>query len=118
MLRVCNKSARRASVAVMGRTAPDAEDWHVEGWWNVAPKQCSNLKKYIKGKIYLFAQEDGNPSVAWRGNALQACVASPGPFDRVKRETEKCAANEKLVSFSSFAAAEESFVWNLTPLSR
>jgi uncharacterized membrane protein len=118
MLKVCNKSSRRASVAVMGRTAVDAEDWHVEGWWNVAPNQCSNLKKYVKGKIYLFAQEDGNPSVMWRGNALQACVASPGPFDRVNREGSKCGSNERLVSFSSFSAADESFLWNLSPLGR
>lgn len=118
MLKVCNKSARRASVAVMGRTAPDATDWHVEGWWNVAPNQCSNLKKYVKGQIYLFAQEDGNPRVMWRGNAAQACVATPGPFDRVNRDAYRCAPNERLVSFSSFSASEESFVWNLTPLSR
>ena len=118
MLRVCNKGARRVSVAVMGRTAPDSEDLRIAGWWNVAAKQCSNLKKYVKGKIYLFAQEDGNPSVAWHGDAYAACVASPGPFDRVNREGAKCAANERLVSFSSFSAVEESFVWNLNPFSR
>jgi hypothetical protein len=118
MLKVCNKGARRVSVAVMGKTALDSEDLRVAGWWNVAPKQCSNLKKYVKGKIYLFAQEDGNPSVAWRGDALSACVASPGPFDRVNREGVKCGSNERLVSFSSFSAAEESFVWNLSPFSR
>jgi uncharacterized caspase-like protein len=118
LLKVCNKSHRRASVAVMGRTASDGDEWHVQGWWNVAPRQCSNLKRYAKGKIYLFAQEDGNPSVTWEGDALRACVASPGPFDRVNRDDYKCAANERLVSFLSFSASDESFVWNLSPLGR
>jgi uncharacterized caspase-like protein len=118
LLKVCNKSKRRASIAVMGRTGADSEEWHVQGWWNVAPSQCSNLKRFAKGKIYLFAQEDGNPSVTWEGDALRACVASPGPFDRVNREDYKCAANERAVSFLSFSANDDSFVWNLSPLGR
>ena len=118
LLKVCNKSNRRASIAVMGRTGSDSDEWHVEGWWNVAPRQCSNLKRYIKGKIYLFAQVDGNPSITWQGDALQTCVASPGPFDRVNRDGYKCGANERLVSFLSFPATDDSFVWNLSPLNR
>jgi len=118
MLKVCNKSKRRASVATIGRTSPDSEDWHVEGWWNVAPQQCSNLKKYVKGKIYLFAQEDGNVSVKWQGTARRTCVASPGPFDRVDRDGYKCAARERPVSFLSFSASDDSFIWNLSPLGR
>lgn len=118
MLKVCNKSNRRASVAAMGKTSLDSDDWHVEGWWNVAPKRCSNLKKYVKGKIYLFAQEDGNPSVMWQGDALRTCVASPGPFDRVNQDGHKCAANERAVSFLSFSTSDDSFVWNLSPLTR
>jgi uncharacterized membrane protein len=118
LLKVCNKSKRRASVAVMGRTGSDGDEWHVQGWWNIAPRQCSNLRRYAKGKIYLFAQEDGNPSVSWEGDALRTCVASPGPFDRVNRDDYKCAANERLVSFLSFSASDDSFVWNLSPLNR
>src|SRR5262245_26738737 len=63
LLKVCNKSNRRASIAAMGRTGLDNDEWHVEGWWNVAPRQCSNIKRYVRGKIYLFAQVDGNPSI-------------------------------------------------------
>jgi len=116
MLKVCNKSDRRASVAAMGKTSFDSDEWHVQGWWNVAPRQCSNLKKYVKGKIYLFAQEDGNPSVMWQGTALRTCVASPGPFDRVDRDGYKCGVRERLVSFLSFSTSDDSFVWNLSPL--
>jgi hypothetical protein len=118
MLKVCNKSSRRASVAAIGRNSAENEDWHVEGWWNVPPRQCSNLKRYIKGKVYLFAQEDGNPSMMWHGDALRTCVASRGPFDRVNRDEYKCAADERLVTFSMFSASDESFVWNLSPLKR
>src|SRR5206468_4015808 len=69
MLKVCNKSSRQASVSVMGRTSLKDNDWHVQGWWSVLPGQCSNIRKYVKGVIYLFAQEDGNPSFAWKGSA-------------------------------------------------
>ena len=118
MLKVCNKSNRRASVAAIGRTSVESEDMHVEGWWNVPPHQCSNLKRYVRGTIYLFAQEDGNPAVMWQGSALRACVATPGPFDRVNRDSYKCAAHERAVSFLVFSASDESFVWNLSPLGR
>jgi len=118
VLKVCNQSSRRASVAAMGKTSPENDDWHVEGWWSVAPRQCSSLKKFVKGAIYLFAQEDGNPAVMWQGTALRTCVASPGPFDRVNRDGYKCGAGERLVSFLSFSASDDSFVWNLSPLGR
>jgi hypothetical protein len=118
MLKVCNKSNRRASIAAIGRTSIESEEMHVEGWWNVPPHQCSNLKRYVRGTIYLFAQEDGNPAVMWQGSALRACVATPGPFDRVNRDGYKCAPHERPVSFLVFSASDESFVWNLSPLGR
>jgi TIR domain/Protein of unknown function (DUF1036) len=115
MLRVCNKSARHASVAVGGRIAPDTNEWHVQGWWAVPPGQCSNLRKFVKDKVYVFAQEDGNPSFAWKGSALKACVAFPGPFDLVHSEDEICPPSGKLVSFSSFSVLDPTFTWDLNP---
>src|SRR5205823_2200071 len=102
MLKVCNKSTRRASVAVMGRTAPDSDDWHVQGWWTVPVGQCSSLSKYVKGTIHVFAQEYGNSSFAWKGNGPKLCVDFPGPFDRVNRAGSNCRSSEEAASFSSF----------------
>jgi uncharacterized membrane protein len=116
MLKVCNKSARKASIAVMGRTTTDNDEWHVQGWWSVPAGRCNAIRKYVKGKIYLFAQEDGNPSFAWKGDALWLCVAFPGPFDRVNRDGYACQAAEKTVSFSSFSVSESSFTWDLNSL--
>jgi serine/threonine protein kinase/uncharacterized membrane protein len=115
MLKVCNKSSRKASVAVMGQTALENNDKHVQGWWSVPPGQCNYIRRYVKGVIYLFAQEDGNPSFAWKGNASQLCVASPGPFDRVNRDGYTCQTAEKTVPFSSFSVSEGTFTWDLNP---
>ena len=115
MLKVCNRSTRRASVAVMGRTMPDSADWHVEGWWTVPAGQCNNLKKYVKGTIYLFAQEDGNSAFMWKGSAASLCVAFPGPFDRVNQEGYSCRLSEKLETFSSFSVSNNAFTWDLNP---
>src|SRR5262249_35107378 len=95
MLKVCNKSTRRASVAVMGRIAPDSNDWHVQGWWTVPAGQCTNLTKYVKGTINVFAQEYGNSSFAWKGSGPKLCVDFPGPFDRVDHVGYNCLASEK-----------------------
>jgi uncharacterized caspase-like protein len=116
MLKVCNKSPRNASVAVMGRTAVKNDEWHVQGWWNVHSGQCSNIKRYVKGNIYLFAQEDGNASFAWKGKDLPLCVEVPGPFDRVNREDYNCHSPEKTVTFSAFSVSDPTFTWNLNPL--
>jgi uncharacterized caspase-like protein len=113
MLKVCNKSTRRASVAVMGRVAPDGDDWHVQGWWTVPEGQCSSLKKFVKGTIYLFAQEYGNSAYAWKGNGPKLCVDFPGPFDRVNRDGYNCRSSEKPASFSSFNVSDETFTWDL-----
>ena len=115
-LRVCNHSIRKASVAVMGRTILNNNNWHVEGWWSVAPSQCDNLKSYIKGNIYLFAQDDGNPSFAWKGTSLQRCVAFPGPFDRADVSGYTCKGNETMVSFSLFSIFDSTFTWDLNQL--
>lgn len=115
MLKVCNKSPRKASVAVMGRTVLENNDWHVQGWWSIPPRQCNNIRRYVKGVIYLFAQEDGNPKFAWKGNASKLCVASPGPFDRVNRDGYVCQAAEKAVQFSSFSVSDLTFTWDLNP---
>jgi uncharacterized membrane protein len=113
MLKVCNKSTRRASVAAMGRTAPDSDDWHVQGWWTVAAGQCTALSKFLKGTIYVFAQEYGNSSFAWKGNGPKLCVDFPGPFDRVNHPGDNCRSSEKTASFSSFTVSDETFTWDL-----
>jgi len=113
MLKVCNRSSRKASVAVMGRTTPDNDDWHIQGWWSIPSGQCNNVKRYVRGMIYLFAQEDGNPSFAWKGSALKLCVAVPGPFDRINRDGYACQSAEKTVAFSSFSVSDSSFTWDL-----
>ena len=115
MLKVCNRSSRKASVAAMGRTVLENNDSHVQGWWSVPPGQCNNIRRYVKGVIYLFAQEDGNPSFAWKGSASQLCVAFPGPFDRVNRDGYICQTAEKAVPFSSFSVSDSTFTWDLNP---
>jgi uncharacterized caspase-like protein len=113
MLKVCNKSTRRASVAVMGLTAPDNSDWHIQGWWTVPAGQCTSLRKYVKGTIYVFAQEYGNSSFAWKGSGPKLCVDFPGPFDRVDQAGYNCRPSEKPASFSSFSVADDTFTWDL-----
>ena len=91
MLR-CATRARAAFPSPWWAEPPrTAEDLRVAGWWNVAPKQCSNLKKYVKGKIYLFAQEDGNPQVAWRGDALAGLRRLSRTFRSRDPRKDKCA---------------------------
>jgi uncharacterized membrane protein len=113
MLKVCNKSTRRASVAAMGRTTPDSDDWHVQGWWTVPAGQCTALSKFVKGTIHVFAQEYGNSSFAWKGNGPKLCVDFPGPFDRVNNDGYNCRSSEKQASFSSFTVTDETFTWDL-----
>ena len=115
MVKVCNRSSRRASVAAMGRISPSSDEWHVQGWWPVPASRCINLRRFVKGTVYLFAQEDGNPSFTWKGNAKRICVALPGPFDRINHDGNDCQSSEKEVPFSSFAISDDSFTWDLNP---
>jgi uncharacterized membrane protein len=115
-LRVCNKSSIKVSVAVSGHKEPDSTSWHIEGWWTVGPRDCTNItNNYLRGRIYLFAKSYGSNKTTWSGRDLNLCVEFPGPFDRVNTTNYKCHRNERLVSFSSFVADDETFTWTLNP---
>ena len=85
-LNVCNHTRTPARVAV-GRF--DGTAWISEGWWVLAPKQCSTV---VPGRLkaryyYLYAVDNG--AGAW-GGARKFCVGTADKF--VSRERGRCAA--------------------------
>jgi len=75
-LNVCNKTAKPARLAA-GRF--DGMAWISEGWWTIAPGQCSEV---VPGKLnaryyYLYASDGGAGS--WDGSR-NFCISADDKF--------------------------------------
>jgi uncharacterized membrane protein len=108
---VCNQSDRWAAVAIMGREAPDSNQWIVQGWWQVAPYQCSNIGRYVRGAFYAMAEHLNAPG-RWTNNNIMLCVEHPGPFRRINTPNSACLPND-LVPFRGFQVTQATETWNL-----
>ncbi|MGN6514589.1 MAG: DUF1036 domain-containing protein [Rhizomicrobium sp.] len=85
-LNVCNHTKTAARLAV-GRF--DGTAWISEGWWTLAPKQCSVVVPgRLKARYYYLYAVDGGAG-AWSGER-RFCVGMADKF--VSRERGHCAA--------------------------
>ncbi|HWA92939.1 MAG TPA: DUF1036 domain-containing protein [Rhizomicrobium sp.] len=75
-LSVCNKAKHPARVA-LGRF--DGRDWGSEGWWQLAPGQCTDV---VKGRLearYYYLYGADNDAGVWDG-ATSFCTATKEKF--------------------------------------
>jgi uncharacterized membrane protein len=109
---VCNKSRKRASVALMGRADPSSE-FRVQGWHNVSADTCETIGRFTRGTFYATATLWGDLNRGWWQKDIRLCVAIPGPFNRANPENYRCAGNEKLVPFRKFSVTAGKLGWTL-----
>lgn len=109
---VCNKSGKRASVAVMGRSDP-ASPFIIQGWHTVTAGSCETIGRFARGTFYAMASLWGDVTRGWWQKDIQLCVKLPGPFNRVNSESYKCGRNEKLVPFRKFSITSPKQTWTL-----
>jgi uncharacterized membrane protein len=112
LLRVCNQSIVKASVAVSAHASPGNPSFVVKGWWTVDPGTCVNTQYVPWGWVYVYAQAYSGADIDWRGSDVRLCVAYPGPFERVNTPSYSCAGNA-LKSFTGYFIETETFTWNL-----
>ena len=106
--RVCNKSRKKASVALSYRN--ENNKWIVQGWWTVNVGDCRRLGNFRKGYFYYYAKNYSG-SGEWRGN-FKLCVKIPQAFKRVNRAGYKC--NSRLLKrFIERKINNSQFTWNL-----
>ena len=74
--KVCNKTGAAARVA-LGRF--DGTSWTAEGWWTVAPKECTAiLTGPLQGRFYYLYASDGAAGT-WEGKT-HFCVSPDKRF--------------------------------------
>jgi uncharacterized membrane protein len=112
LLRVCNQSIVRASVAVTAHASPGNSAFVIKGWWTVDPGTCVNTQYVPSGWVYVYAKAYSGADIEWRGNDSRFCVAYPGPFERVISASYTC-DGYFLKSFTGYFITSETFTWNL-----
>lgn len=108
---VCNKSRKRASVAVMARADPDAA-FVVQGWHTLPAGACEISGRYARGTFYAMASVWGNLKQGWWQKDIHLCVRSSA-FSRMNSPGYKCSGNEQLVPFRKLDITTPKFSWTL-----
>lgn len=112
-LRVCNRSAHAALVAVAFIPVGDSE-FSTEGWYRVAPGECQDLAETRNRHFYAYADMDEEDR-HW-GGSHDLCVEYPGPFSLRQSATGQCRADEELRGFMALEAGDTgTYTWNLDP---
>ncbi len=106
--RVCNKSRKKASVALSYRN--NKNKWIVQGWWTIQVGDCRRLGSFRKGYFYYFAKNYSG-SGEWRGK-FKLCVEIPKAFKRVNRTGYKC-PNRLLKKVIEKQVKTSKYTWNL-----
>lgn len=106
--RVCNKSRKKASVALSYRNSKGK--WTVQGWWTIGVNACRRLGSFRKGYFYYYAK-NYRGSGEWRGK-FKLCVEIPNAFKRTNRTGYKC-ANRLLKKFVEKQIKTSKYTWNL-----
>lgn len=88
---LCNKTSLKVYAAVGYREAIGSDNWIVEGWKNIAPYSCFDIRVPNDSVVYDYAEDDADGS--WGGD-FKLCVQHPGPFRRVNSGDYTCDAAE------------------------
>ncbi|MDQ0463298.1 putative membrane protein [Caulobacter ginsengisoli] len=88
---LCNKTSLKIYVALGYRESIGSNNWIVEGWKNISPYSCFDIRVPNDSVIYDYAEDDEDGS--WGGD-FQLCVQHPGPFRRVNSGDYTCDAKE------------------------
>ena len=120
-LRFCNRTGAEATLAIayVEKDAPGTSTGGdkaitVEGWWSVAPNQCTVVSDIHAGNhwVYYYAHStDGK----WAGDHL-LCVSS-ARFEksgRFMRAGDRCQAGYHLQGFRRIGTAAKNHTHNLT----
>jgi uncharacterized membrane protein len=108
---VCNRRSRWAAVAIMGRETPDDNQWIVRGWWRIAPDQCGDIGRYVRGPF--FMAEQVGATAQWSDNDIMLCVDHRGDFRRINSPTYRCRVND-MIPFKRFQITQATETWDLT----
>ena len=106
--RVCNKSLKRASVALSYRD--DNNQWIVQGWWTVEGGDCRHIGRYRTGYFYYYAKEYSGKT-EWNGNC-KLCVQIPNKFKRINKAGFTC-KERFLKKFIEKRIITNKYTWNL-----
>ena len=106
--RVCNKSRKKASVALSYRN--ENNKWVVQGWWTVQVGECRRIGTFRKGYFYYYAKNYSG-SGEWRGK-FKLCVKIPEAFKRINRKGYKC-ERRLLKRFIEKQVKTDKYTWNL-----
>lgn len=112
-IRVCNRSAHPALVAVAFIPIGESE-FSTEGWYRVGPGDCQNLAETRNRHFYAYADMDEQDR-HW-GGGHDLCVEYPGPFSIRQSATGMCRDDEELRGFMAMDTGEvATYTWNLDP---
>jgi uncharacterized membrane protein len=112
LLRVCNQSNVKASVAITAHPSAGNSNFVIKGWWTVDPGTCVNAQYVGWGWVYFYALAYSGADIEWRGSDVQLCVALPGPFERAVTASSTCDASI-LKSFTGYFIEAGTFTWTL-----
>lgn len=114
---VCNNTSYSVALAVSGRRDPNAPDWTIKGWWNLAAGACQPLGNFARGHVYVVATVYGQ-SLGWRGET-NLCVAAEA-FSRTYSTGYSCSASEHIERFMDIWIESAAYTWSIegapTPL--
>jgi len=88
---LCNKTSIKIYVAIGYRQAVGSANWMVEGWKNISPYSCFDIRVPNDSVMYDYAEDDDGGT--WGGDFM-LCVQHPGPFQRVNRGDYTCDGSE------------------------
>ena len=106
---VCNHSNLKAFVAISGRKNTDSDKWTIQGWWNVAPGDCTTMGPFVRGHFYYLADGLGGRR-GWYGS-FPLCVPNIR-FEKINYGG-RCVAGETLKKFKTVDIDQTDYYWNL-----
>jgi uncharacterized membrane protein len=84
---LCNKTSLKIYAAVTYRQSVGSDNWIVEGWKNIEPYTCFDVRAPNDSVFYDYAEDDAGG--IWGGD-FKLCVEHPGPFSRVNSSSYTC----------------------------
>lgn len=113
-LKVCNRSGRKASVAVS--YIPVGETTFMnKGWFTVEVGACRILAVTDNANFYFYADALDGSNRSWQGNH-DLCVAYPGPYSFYSDDEEECGSDQSLRAFVAVHTDQPGvYTWNMDP---
>lgn len=113
-LQVCNKSGRKATVAVS--YIPVGETTFLNrGWFEVENGACNLIADTDNGNFYFYGDATDGSDLSWSGGH-SLCVQYPGPYTFYSTGSSTCASGQVTRNFVPMHHLEPgTYTWTLDP---